>query len=203
MAGPGARPAPPPPLSGWWRLPRARGGSAGGAGRGGRFPGSGWRLYSSRRLSRSRSQGGRIVRAPAEYNEAVSGSGVSACGAGRAVEGAPVEKAGVGSGPSPRGSRVPQGPEAVGAAGRRGRAPPPPTRAPPCCHRPGLDADAHSRRPPPGGPFLPAGRCGAVRTDRGQTCSPSSPLSLQSAGRRFGRGLGDRSASQLGKQLVR
>lgn len=33
LAGPGARPAPPPPLSGWWRLPRARGGSAGGAGR--------------------------------------------------------------------------------------------------------------------------------------------------------------------------
>lgn len=32
LAGPGARPAPPPPPSGWRRRPRARGGSAGWAG---------------------------------------------------------------------------------------------------------------------------------------------------------------------------
>lgn len=78
------------------------------------------------------------ARAPAQYNEAASGPGVSSLGArrGRWRE-RPVEKARAGRGSTPRASEYRPGPAALGVAG---------LGPPPRCHGPGIDGDAHPRR---------------------------------------------------------
>lgn len=135
----------------------------------------------SRSRSRSRSRGGRRVRTRAQYNEAASGSGVSAPGVGRAVEKAPVEKAWAGSGWTTQCPGYARGPVAVGAAGRARVGL---LRAPPCCHGPGVDRDAHPRRPRKS-PFFPWGRVGRFGLNPGKKCPPARPPSLPSAGSRL------------------
>lgn len=92
-----------------------------------------------------------------------------------------MEKAGVGERSQPAGVQGASGASGRWRGGAQRSSPPGPLPAVTARRwGGGVDADAHSRRPP-GAPFLPVGRCGAVWADRGQTCSPSSPLSLRSA----------------------